>query len=186
MKLEFEDNDYYLVDDNNDTIATTDKIFLKVDGVVNKLSRENCDEIFGIFDIENLIEESYEKHRVSDDKYSLSEQIQRSGGFSIGYEEGFNKKTELDKDKLFTAKDMFEAIMLAVAFESCGIVGVNTYNELKELAIERALKPTEIEVEIRCWIGNGDKESDSFKDPLVTNTGIPKLDDDGCLILKKK
>ncbi len=46
-------------------------------------------------------------------------------------------------------------------------------------------QPTEIEVEIRCYIGNGDKESDSFKDPLVTNTGIPKLDADGCLILRK-
>jgi hypothetical protein len=44
---------------------------------------------------------------------------------------------------------------------------------------------TEIEVDVRCWIGNGDKESDSFKDPLVTNTGIPKLDDDGCLILRR-
>ena len=48
------------------------------------------------------------------------------------------------------------------------------------------LELNEIEVEIRCYIGNGNKESDSFKDPLVTNTGIPKLDENGCLILKKK
>ena len=61
MKLEFEDNDYYLVDDNNDTIATTDKIFLKVDGVVNKLSRENCDEIFGKGDVE-IVTEPYVKY----------------------------------------------------------------------------------------------------------------------------
>jgi hypothetical protein len=164
------DNGYMLLVDN--IIYATDN---------DKLSNKNCDEIFGIFDIENLIEESYEKHRLSDDKYSLSEQIQRSGGFSIGYEEGFNKKTELDKDKLFTAKDMFEAIMLAVAFESCGIVGVNTYNELKELAIERALKPTEIEVEIvteslQVIVHHGDMEFQDFT----------KLDKDGCLILKRK
>ena len=44
----------------------------------------------------------------------------------------------------------------------------------------------EWEVEICCYIGNGDKESDSFKDRIVTNTGIPKLDDNGCLILKRK
>lgn len=61
MKLEFEDNDYYLVDDNNDTIATTDKIFLKVDGVVNKLSRENCNEIFGKGDVE-IVTEPYVKY----------------------------------------------------------------------------------------------------------------------------
>lgn len=61
MKLEFEDNDYYLVDDNNVTIATTDKIFLKVDGVVNKLSRENCNEIFGKGDVE-IVTEPYVKY----------------------------------------------------------------------------------------------------------------------------
>ena len=48
------------------------------------------------------------------------------------------------------------------------------------------LTQTEWDVEICCYIGNGDKELDSFKDPLVTNTGIPKLDSDGCLILKRK
>ena len=48
----------------------------------------------------------------------------------------------------------------------------------------KSLQQTEWDVEICCYIGNGDKESDSFKDPLVTNTGIPKLDD-GCLILRR-
>ena len=49
----------------------------------------------------------------------------------------------------------------------------------------QSLQQTEWDVEICCYIGNGDKESDSFKDPLVTNTGIPKLDEDGCLILRR-
>jgi hypothetical protein len=44
----------------------------------------------------------------------------------------------------------------------------------------------EWDIEVCCYLGNGDKESDSFKDRFVTNTGIPKLDANGCLILKRK
>jgi hypothetical protein len=49
----------------------------------------------------------------------------------------------------------------------------------------QSLQRTEWDVDVCCYIGNGDKESDSFKDPLVTNTGIPKLDANGCLILRR-
>ena len=61
MELQFEDNDYYLVDENNNTIATTDKIFLKVDGSVKKLSKENCDEVFGDGGVE-IVTEPYVKY----------------------------------------------------------------------------------------------------------------------------
>ena len=61
MELQFEDNDYYLVDENDNTIATTDKIFLKVDWTVQKLSKENCDEVFGKGDVE-LVTEPYVKY----------------------------------------------------------------------------------------------------------------------------
>jgi hypothetical protein len=47
MELQLEFGDYYLVDDNDNTIATTDKIMLKVDGSIKKLSKENCDEVYG-------------------------------------------------------------------------------------------------------------------------------------------
>ena len=47
MELQFEFGDYYLVDENDNTIATTDKIMLKVDGSIDKLYKENCDEVYG-------------------------------------------------------------------------------------------------------------------------------------------
>jgi hypothetical protein len=47
MELQLEFGDYYLVDENDNTIATTDKIMLKVDGSIEKLSKENCDEVYG-------------------------------------------------------------------------------------------------------------------------------------------
>ena len=47
MELQLEFGDYYLVDKNDNTIATTDKIILKVDGSIRRLSKENCDEVYG-------------------------------------------------------------------------------------------------------------------------------------------
>ena len=38
MELQFEDNEYYLVDEYNVTIASTDKLLLKHDGYKTKLN----------------------------------------------------------------------------------------------------------------------------------------------------
>jgi hypothetical protein len=178
MKLEFEDNDYYLVDDNNDTIATTDKIFLKVDGVVNKLSRENCDEIFGVVDVEKLAEKEYPN---GIDGTGRSAEIYRRI-----YIEGFNKAMEVMGNNKFNDNNIVDAFMAGHLRGMSTDMGEDTTHPICSEYLNSLQQPTEIEVEIRCWIGNGDKESDSFKDPLVTNTGIPKLDENGCLILKKK
>jgi len=83
---------------------------------------------------------------------------------------------------LFTVEDIMKAF--EAGYET--LESEKTYNEHYDILIQSLQQPTEIEVEIRCYVGNGDKESDSFNDPLVTNTGIPKLDENGCLILKKK
>jgi len=172
MELQFEDNEYYLVDDNNDTVATTDKILLKeYDIYMKKLSKENCDEIFGVVDVFKLAYDSSQEF--------LIEPIE-SPTFTFGYEQGFDKAMELNKDKLFTVEDLYRVFLINSA-------GNNTTlrHFFEETVLSMFEQPTEIEVEIRCWIGNGDKESDSFKDPLVTNTGISKLDENGCLILRR-
>jgi len=172
MELQFEDNEYYLVDDNNDTVATTDKILLKeYDVYMKKLSKENCDEIFGVVDVFKLAYDSSQEF--------LIEPIE-SPTFTFGYEQGFDKAMELNKDKLFTVEDLYRVFLINSA-------GNNTTlrHFFEETVLSMFEQPTEIEVEIRCWIGNGDKESDSFKDPLVTNTGISKLDENGCLILRR-
>ncbi len=141
-----------------------------------KLSKENCDEIFGVVDVERLANETFTETNPSLKEYEE--------GLHIGFKEGFNKAMELNKDKLFGVKEVVELckILLSNPYEKCG----KTYQELTDNYIQSLQQPTEIEVDIRCYIGNGDKESDSFKEPLVTNTGIPKLDENGCLILKIK
>jgi hypothetical protein len=61
MELQLEFGDYYLVDENDNTIATTDKIMLKVDGSIDKLSKENCDEVYGKGEVE-IVTEPYVKY----------------------------------------------------------------------------------------------------------------------------
>jgi hypothetical protein len=58
--------------------------------------------------VERLAKENYKKHSVKDDKLSLDEQIQRSGGFIIGHIEGF--KSNANK---WTKGDLVKAIDLA-------------------------------------------------------------------------
>ena len=61
MELQLDFGDYYLVDENDNTIATTDKIMLKVDGSIRRLSKENCDEVYGKGDVE-IVTERYVKY----------------------------------------------------------------------------------------------------------------------------
>ena len=64
----------------------------------NKLSKQNCDEIFGVVDVEKLAEEY-------DTNYAITD---ISNGFH--FIEGFNKAMELNKDKVFTLEDMRNAM----------------------------------------------------------------------------
>jgi hypothetical protein len=121
----------------------------------DKLSQSNCDEIFGVVDVEKLAREEAcdceaPECDVRDD-----------------YKKGFNKAMELDKDKLFTEDDVNLAFAL----------GKNNDESRINKLINSRLQPTEIEVEILC-LHTGNPE-------YTTNTGLPKLDEDGCLILKK-
>jgi hypothetical protein len=153
--------------------------FVKPKGDVYDLSKQNCDEIFGIVDIEKLAEEyARTAHDIIDEPYQ--------NGLFYGFMTGSKKTMELNKDKMFTLEDIYDAVMLGVCFEDSGIEGISTYEELKELAVKRASKPTEIEVmvEMECKIGcehlvlNG-------KNSLCCGNKVPKLDSEGYLILKK-
>jgi hypothetical protein len=66
-----------------------------------KLSKQNCDEIFGVVDVERLANETFTETNPSLKEYEE--------GLHIGFKEGFNKAMELNKDKLFTVEDMRQA-----------------------------------------------------------------------------
>jgi hypothetical protein len=131
-----------------------------------KLSKQNCDEIFGVVDVEKLAEERFGK--------SLHHANSRSC-----YKEGFNKAMELNKDKQFTLEDIRMAIAYGEKHRDmdAGKVPYQTFVEF----IPSLKQLTEIEVEIEmetCSMNPLDLDCDEIIER-------PKLDSDGCLILKK-
>ena len=150
-KLNKVDNGYVLLVDN--IMYATDN---------DKLSKENCDEIFGVVDVEKLAREEAcdceaSECDVRDD-----------------YKKGFNKAMELTKYKLFTVEDIMKAF--EAGYET--LESEKTYNEHYDILIQSLQQPTEIEVEIE-YMFSVEENGES------TNTGITKLDENGCLILKR-
>jgi len=93
---------------------------------ISSLSKQNCDELFGVFDVEKLASEAADNY-------------DSSGNWHVAYElykSGFNKAMELNKGKVFTYNQMVSAIT-----ES------SISHRLLSLIIQD-LQPTEIEVEI--------------------------------------
>ena len=157
---------------------------LKVDGFVMatssgmlvdyKLSKENCDEIFGVVDVERLANETFTETNLSLKEYEE--------GLHIGFKEGFLKAMELN-DKLFTLDDMKEAYGRGFLQQ-----GIKSFNSL----IQSLQQPTEIDVEIEMetkqQLANGYRNQAENVIGFIAeyeNILVPKLDEDGCLILKK-
>ncbi len=149
---------------------------------LQKLSHENCDEIFGVVNVEKLATE-------------VEESLDFREFCSTSFKLGFNKAMELNKGKRFTSRDMLRAYMEGTndgaEFESMMDYDSEDNAEASEFAkeaerefIKSLQQPKEIEVEIEmdyCYYpANLPKEGEQ-RPPMR-----PKLDADGCLILKKR
>jgi hypothetical protein len=144
-----------------------------------KLSKQNCDEIFGVIDVESL---ALAKASHFGGTYRNPE------GFSdeqIGYLHGFIEAMELN-DKLFTEDDLRLAIEMArkgSMQEQHNGYGQRTSpifvsdNLSVDTIIQSLQQPKEIEVEVVM--------SEIVTDDFVGMQGIPKLDTNGCLILRR-
>jgi hypothetical protein len=136
------------------------------------LSIKNCNEIFSIVNVNELAEEWV--FEINGHKWSNND---NSAGDNYGsYKEGFNKAMELNKDRLFTIEDMKRAYLESNKYEWFGDL------------IKSFQHPTQIEVEITCMKDcQSNPQCDEFENNCIhcTNTGIPLLNSDGNLILKK-
>jgi hypothetical protein len=151
------------------------KIAATIDGCNSKLSKENCDEIFGIFDVGAL---ALEECNNTDPLRLDSVKYKQDPYFRIGYLKGYNKAMELNKDKLFTEDDLYRVFLINSA-------GNNTTlrHFFEETVLSMFEQPTEIEVEIvseLAYTVNENSETEMMPEPHI------KLDENGCLILKKK
>ena len=157
--------DYLLRDMGGDVLAITNGT---TEG--RKLSKQNCDEIFGVIDVEKLAT-----------GYDLYEKINFVGQ-TRAYKAGFQKAMELNKDKLFTLEDMMNCWNKALKFQD--------HKETLGEYIQSIQQPTEIEVEIimrNSRTGNIVKHDSDLEwdEDGLCDRAIPKLDSQGCLILKK-
>ena len=132
-----------------------------------KLSLANCNEIFGVVEVERLAEEE-----CLDETYWVKR----------FYKKGFNKATELNKDKVFTLEDMKQALfdLSDVIFNNCqkGISEQDCLNYRNLILNYLQKQQKEIDVEIE-QVNQLNIESGKFE-------WKNKLDENGCIILKKK
>ena len=174
--------DYILYSESKETLAISNGRM-----VGRVLSPKNCESIANGYDLDGLADEHcnklYHEGNINWDRYR------------IHFKLGFQKALEILGDKKFSEEDVIKAIAFGWDYEgrpkeemieihNVNLEYNNSYFEDTQKYIQ-SLQQTEWDVEIRCYLGNGDKESDSFKDTFVTNTGTPKLDAEGCLILKR-
>jgi len=177
-------NDDYSIKQNGEYVAFANEDFTGYapqefrDNLIGVLSKQNCDGIFGVIDVEKLADEL--KVGISYKEYDHL--IKR------GIIVGFNKAMELNKDKLFTLEDLKKAIEFdQYEFAYGEIECRKNENQINEF-IQSFQHPTQIEVEITCMKDcQSNPQCDEFENNCIhcTNTGIPLLNSDGNLILKK-
>ena len=166
--------DQYHLYDGDKAIATT---IVGNPMLLPNLSKQNCDSLFGVFDLDD--ESNYFAYNQSGD--DCSEEFAE-----FAYKEGFNKAMELNKDQVFTLEDMKNAMLNAIElteFQKEKFRKDNNYHIALDI-IQSLQQPTEIDVEIEmeCL----DPNCDGIDKKGVCIPGDkPKLDSEGCLILKK-
>lgn len=172
-KLIKTDKDNYILVDS--TKGVYDKGYLigsSRESDVNKLSKQNCDEVFGVVDVEKLADDMHESYP------DWAPPVEHYD-YSRGVVDGFNKAMELNKDKLFTEEDVRKAYIYGVS--NCHSFGHSAIDHTNKV-IQSLQQPSEIEVEIEMeCCGN-------YSPPCNINCEYGpklKLDSSGCLILKK-
>jgi len=142
-----------------------------------KLSKQNCDEIFGVVDVEELAEEETKKYATLTPK-----------SFKHGFMYGFNKALELNKDKVFTKEEVHKLLRLVHIlpnFELEQFEDENNVLQIDTFISHHIQQLTEIDVEIEMQCLDPTCDGVNRKGECIT-TGKPKLDSEKYIILKRK
>jgi hypothetical protein len=166
--------DQYHLYDGDKAIATT---IVGNPMLLPNLSKQNCDEIFGVVDVDKLADEEY-SHYYFEGRVEIRD----------GFRDGFNKAMELNKDKVYTLEDMSTMMLEAVKWANDG--GEINARKLLYNTIQSLQQPTEIDVEIEMEVADLAFYENGNRYPLKADIPErfkykPRLDSEGCLILKK-
>ena len=154
-----EKENYVLVDPTKGTYDDGYTLGTSRESQFNKLSIKNCETIERGYDLDEMAKES------SESQYLFSD----LACYETGFIRGFQKALDLNNTKLYTLEDMMNCWNKALTFQD--------HKELFGYHIQ-SLKQTEWDVEVVMV-------------PAMSNNGnvyygdIPKLDENGCLILKR-
>jgi hypothetical protein len=132
------------------------------------LSKQNCDEIFRIVDVNRLGSKHYEVHIKRG--HTQEDALQRKIDFIIG----FNQAMELNKDKLFSKADMFYIMNMMSIFN---LSFEDAIIKFKSLQQQKEIKEIAVEIEVEKISKHKGRKS-TFECKQL------KLDENGCLILK--
>ena len=182
------DVNYLLENDKGTIIASTS---LNKDSL--KLSKQKCDEIFGVVDVEKLAEE-YKNKKGAIPTTELEDEI-----FKLGFKDGFNKAIELNKDRAFTVEDMHEALHLMnntsrveISGEALDIVKkiIEQIDKIIDsIVAKKQLSEIEVKIEtetiIETKIIGAIKGVKGSGDKIKTKETTIKLDPEDCLILTR-
>ena len=173
-KLRKKDGHYYFWDDN---FHITDFVANTTEHSKNKLSLKNCEAIANGYDLDELVEDFI----VVKPKYREHEHNISVSSFKVG----FQKALEILGDKKFSEEDV--AFMFQLGFNLDNPISRNEYDahiqSLQqtewdvEIEMEKVIDETKIIGAVKGVKGSGNK--------ITTYKQIPKLDADGCLILKR-
>ena len=147
------------------------KIASSAPNPMGKLSIKNCEAIENGYDVFKLAYDSSKEFLI---------ESTHSPSFTFGYEQGFQKALEILGDKKFTLEEMMNCWNKALKFQ-----------DHKETLGEhiQSLQQTEFDVEIEMEnsLSNGYKnQPDNIIGFIAEYKSVPKLDSEGCLILKRR
>ena len=147
------------------------KIASSAPNPMGKLSIKHCEAIENGYDVFKLAYDSSKEFLI---------ESTHSPSFTFGYEQGFQKALEILGDKKFTLEEMMNCWNKALKFQ-----------DHKETLGEhiQSLQQTEFDVEIEMEnsLSNGYKnQPDNIIGFIAEYKSVPKLDSEGCLILKRR
>jgi hypothetical protein len=179
MKLRKLNNGYYsLYDSDGDIVASNNPDT----PCSKKLSKENCDEIFGVVDVEEI---------ALSNASHFGGTYRNPEGFSdkqVGYLHGFIEGAELNKDKLFTVEDMRKVFNRG--YDLPEYLEKDIMNEIFDDYIQLLQQPKEIDVDIiydrDCYSSSGRCDKSTMANCIMCTPVTYLKDENGCLILTKK
>jgi hypothetical protein len=167
---------YRLDDENGNLIATT------IASYKTKISLKNCQAIERGYDLNELVQSKYPNVYNEDYEYDSESEMLRDEYKSRGFYEGAKAILEILGDKKFTKDDVKKAINEA---RFCSVTdefgSIRFHNEDDKIIQSLQQTKWDVEIEMESDLENYHKKEYNAECPKK-----PKLDTDGCLILKRK